>query len=628
MRTVGRSRWSTLMLCAALFAALGMLPPIAGAVDLPPAGAQNFVQTSGPQTPLTIGDYYTSAQGGNDPTGHEFRVFVPCQWNTNLPITFAIFDPEVAVPDPATTDPIQADDEIRNSQNQEVDSNNSASNTSFTLIAPGGANVSKTYTPTGGTNRLWVELQTIKLDVAGYGCGTYVLRAVTGGNDDNAYVIRVGNVSGCTVTPGSCSTVSAATSQTIGDQPADSNPDKKNGTGDEIVIGMQRTSFQQYPLAPGADPNTLACQNFYTFVNPAIGSVTFNNFDLDQKVNGKKTVDYYPPGATDATKKTGTVSGDQRWNGDPAPGVDANGVPVRKGDSYAIDDNNAGWWRIKVCTEPANPPTSAKNQYIVESSAGVLFLEQPPMPEMSLTKTDGVNEATRGQLLTYVMTFANTSTGPTAGAAYNVTLSDKLPIGTTYQSCAVDAPYTGTCSFANGSVSYSLNEIVPSGATGSVRVTVKVNNDAPARLENLAQVDYGDNLGNRYPPKRAVDVDTVPAPVPPNAVTLANFTATRGDGTIALRWTTTSEIDSTGFYILRSAGSPETATRISPLIRAVGANGGASYSWTDADPSYGATYWLEEVDSSGTITRYGPVKAAAAVTANYSVLVPLATSRN
>lgn len=620
MPTVGRTRWPALLLCVAL--ALLLLTPSARAVDLPPAGAKNFIQTSGPQTLLNIGDYYTSQQGGKLPD-HEFIAYVSCTWPTNLPITFAIFDPEVAVPDPASSDPIPADDEIRNAQNQEVDTNNVASDSTFTLTAPGGASITKTYTPNGGTNRRWVELLTVQPGSAGYGCGQYSLRASTGGNDDNAYVLRIANDPDCTVTPGTCSTVSDQTSALMGNANFTDNPDGKAGSGDELAIGMERTSFQQYP----GNDTALACQRFYTFAPPNIGTVTFNNFDLDLGVQGDKQVNYYPPAnAANPAKITGTVSGNAVWNNPPTPGTDANGVPLRGGDKIAIDASNAGWWTIEVCTQPANPQNnSAKNQYIVESSAGVLFLDLPPQPRMTLSKTDGLDVAQRGQTLNYVVTFANTSDQTsTPGAAANVQLTDTIPVGTTYQSCAIDAPYTGTCSFANGVVTYKLNELVAAGAGGTVRVAVTVNNDAPEQLENVAVVNYTDTQGNNYPPARATDLDRVPAPGP-NAVTLTSFTATRGAGTIELAWRTAAEIDSTGFYVLRGVGAdPSSAKAISPLIRAEGANGGASYDWTDNDPVSDASYWLEEVDIHGHTTRYGPVKVSSTISANYTILVPLA----
>ena len=43
------------------------------------------------------------------------------------------------------------------------------------------------------------------------------------------------------------------------------------------------------------------------------------------------------------------------------------------------------------------------------------------------------------------------------------------------------------------------------------------------------------------------------------------------------------------------------------VIAATGAGTGASYEWVDAAaPSGTAFYWLEEIETSGALTEYGP----------------------
>jgi len=94
------------------------------------------------------------------------------------------------------------------------------------------------------------------------------------------------------------------------------------------------------------------------------------------------------------------------------------------------------------------------------------------------------------------------------------------------------------------------------------------------------------------------------------AIVLERFTATPVAGGIEVRWVTSSEINTWGFHLLRSAdGTRESAERITPeLIPAEGrGQAGASYTWldTDVEPGITYTYWLEETETDGTVIEYG-----------------------
>lgn len=599
-----------------LLGALLFIPQSVRAIDIPPPGTSAFIQTSGSSTQLRVGDFYTSPGGGNMADGHEFRILVPCAWPTALPITFALFDPEIADPDPAGS--LLAEDEIRTPLNGETNVTNAdAGDSRFTLRAPDGTLFAdRTFTPNGGTNGLWVELATIDLSVANRGCGFYTLNSTAVGNDDNAWVLRVTNYAGCGVTPGACTPVGAASSALLANT-GDDDPDNIVGSGDEPAIGSLRTSFQQYPIPP-ANGALFSCQNFHTFVGLAQPTVTFHNFDLDSNIPGNETVRYIPPvGSSYPRSIDGTTSENARWNNPP----NANTPPERGGDSFAIEVDDVGWWIIEVCVQI--PTANArKNQYIVEASSGMLFLQQPGTPVMELTKDDGVAVAENDQTLIYAINFANTSdTTPNPGAAQNVTLADPIPVGTTYVGCAINAPYTGTCGLAAGSVAFTLNEAVIPGARGSVQVSVKVDSTAIGQLVNTATLNYGDSFGNRYPPVKATDIDLVRAPAPPAAIGLASFTVGYENGATTLRWQTLAESGTRGFYILRG-NSAASATRISPFIPSRGASGG-SYQWVDPAPLAGARYWLDEIAPDGEI--YGPASTVRPSAGRFSIWLPMAS---
>jgi hypothetical protein len=70
------------------------------AVQAPSPSSSLFVQTSGPNAGLSIGDYYTSPAGGD--TDHLFMICVPADWPTGTPVTVSLFDPEVGGVDPVS----------------------------------------------------------------------------------------------------------------------------------------------------------------------------------------------------------------------------------------------------------------------------------------------------------------------------------------------------------------------------------------------------------------------------------------------------------------------------------------------------------------------------------------------
>jgi len=588
------------------------LPAHLQAVDIAPATSPAFLQTSGPRTSLGTGDFYTNINGANNPLGHTVEVLVPCTWPAATPITFAIFDPEIGVPN-QTTPPI-IDDEIRNATNAEITDPlvipTIADNTRFTLLAPGGATVGPvTFTPGGGSNLLWVELATFTTNQAGYGCGSYRVRTTTGDgpaaalefdNDDNSWRLRVVSDPDCTVTPGTCSGIGATPSGRIGDANGVDNLDGLPGTGDEILIGMIDASFQH------TAPATTSCLDLYEFVDGLVSPVNFHNFDMDESNSPTNiSITYFPPSTSNyAPSFEGVTSENADWNPPPAT---AFPNPPRGGDSFVIDANDVGWWRIRTCVQN-------DNQYIVEGQLGVpAYFSQPPTPRMALSKTNGETLLQDNQVLTYTMTFTNTSnvappTPPNPGSAVNTVLTDQLPVDLTFISCSLVAPVTGTCAHngvnPGGVVTFNLTNMFRPGEGGSLRVVAQfqdIDGDPTNVVTNRATLTYRDPLNNPYPPV-LTEVSN------PTAITLASFSSRWMGSAVRVNWRTGSEDKTLGFHLLR-ATSPDLsqATQVTAaLIPARG--GGSSYGWTDQAAAPGATYyyWLRESETGGATNTYGP----------------------
>ena len=456
------------------------------AVELPPPNSEAFLQTTGPNAGLNIGDFYTNAEPGAGNDSHIIEINVPCSWPGDRPITFSLFDPESR--GGAFAGPPPTVDERRPDGGVAADDDD----TTFTLTAPDGAVVGPVvFTPNGGSNGLWVELVTVTPDTANFGCGIYVLETTTADDDDNGWRLKVEHDPDCDVSvagAGSCTGISNANSNLISNGNEDDNPDGIPGTGDELEIGLVQSSFQH--LGAGAP-----CQDFFFFVDGKTSPLTLNNYDMDDA----GSVTYFLPSGDD---EDGTVSGRTEWN---------NGDRInRGGDVYDIDTTLVGWWRAEICIPE-------DNQYIFEAQEGMpIYFAQPGTPVMEISKDDGKSIVAPGEAITHTIVFTNTSNNTTTpGTATNVTIVDNLPAGVTFQSCDItdlDIAYPGsTCiETAAGEVTVTVNGNILPGEGGFFNIIVSVDADASDTLTNTVALNYEDLLGNQFAPVEATDQTQIP----------------------------------------------------------------------------------------------------------------------
>jgi len=433
-------------------AAILIASPVA-AYDVPLAGSPYFLQTSGPTAGITIGDWYTATAGGGGSGDHYYGIVVPCTWPSGTPIQVDIFSPEMHTAGSVL-------DEIRGAAN----------NTVFEIYAPGtvvaafatpapgapGSLLQTTYAPVATVDN-YVRFYTIPAPVA---CGTYMLRTETLVDDDNGWRLRIGS-----------------------DTDANPNNPPPLASDPGLAITQIYGTFQH----SGANPS---CISLYEYI-AAPGSTTFHNFDLD----GNTSVTYFPPNGAPVA---GTISNDSQWN--------SSGSSTRVGNVVPVAANQVGYWRIETCASPGN-------QFIQEGSTPLGAFFSLPLGS-TVTKTDGVTTAQHGGYLQYTITFTNNSI-PTGAVAANVVIRDTIPTNSTFDSASVAAPFTGTCSFALGVVTCTVNENVAAGASGSVIVNVLVNNPAAGTtVVNNATLDYTDTTTPtpfRYPQERASDTDQLPS---------------------------------------------------------------------------------------------------------------------
>lgn len=448
---------------------------------VPPATTEAFIQTTGPNGALGIGDYRANAAGDND--DHVLSVFIACV--PGVTYFFEIFDPAVEVAGNAT-----ALDEIRPDPPATA-----ADDTTFFVEDPVGGVVGAAVTYTPGTSaNAWTTLATLgPTGVAD--CGEYELHSRTSQDDENGWRFRLTGDNAGTPFEG------------------DAGPDGVLGTGDEAFVVLSAVSYQHRDASP---------QSFYWFSQDGDTDMFMLTFDMDNNINTR----YIAP---DGTITQGTPSGSTVWN---------NAVPQQARPTFAQMVNCSGGAPCDAFDSPmpglweAEISVNLLNQYSFEVPGRQLFLAPPPLPDVVISKFDGVSTVTSPGTNTYTIRIENIGEGaamPLPGPE----VVDTLPAGMTFVSCTVNAPLVGTCASVGntiefqldpqtGSRGYLLGSGAGAGRIGTMTVTTNIAAGLPdgTQLINTATVDFTDLLGNDHAPRSATDPDRVgvPAPVVPTAV--------------------------------------------------------------------------------------------------------------
>jgi hypothetical protein len=120
-----------------------------------------------------------------------------------------------------------------------------------------------------------------------------------------------------------------------------------------------------------------------------------------------------------------------------------------------------------------------------------------------------------------------------------------------------------------------------------------------------------------------IDIDDHPLGLPPGlsllfrcwafedvAIELISFAASPCDGDVILTWSTATETNTFGYYIMRSTSEREGYAGISDIIPGAGTTSSPHhYLFKDTDVSLGIRYFyrLVDVDTSGNETSHGPI---------------------
>jgi uncharacterized repeat protein (TIGR01451 family) len=454
-------RWAAIGLTTVLILtlALGSYSQISKAVEVPDPGPLQ-IQTSGPNTPLLIGDWYSHVTGDN--TYHLLIIPVPDTYPTTQDITVRLFDPECYN---APGDPRY--DEIRDAADDNSDDMANATTTTYRLLAPDGVTViqNTTYDPVAATDQQWVVFATFRTET--YGSGNYELHITTGDNDDNTWRIRI-------------------------------DPDDPDGipNGNEIGTPFMRITYQFFPPPDPPYDHTFW---FYVPNDWALPTVTLHNFDFDfdldpgdSLMTSDASITYVAPSGT---AYAGTLSGHTGWNDGVANG---GASPNRAGDNVPTE---FGWWQMQV------RGFYDDNQILVEAGDLPMYTDRPTQlaANVGLTKSRTTpSPVPVGETVSFDVTLTNTGLTPII----------TLPLEDTYDSTYLDfqsaSPAPDFVDEATGTLRW--NNLAPSsGLVPDQSVTVTLNFTALASTAggvtvNTATVSGAqDDNENELPQQEASD---------------------------------------------------------------------------------------------------------------------------
>ncbi len=485
--------------------------------QIPPDFSQVYIQTNGANAATTLGDWYSAssaAPAGNFFGGgggyHYVAIYVPPGFNR--PVTIELFSPEL------NANALLADeiDGTADATQFELYGPGTPLGPGFANPGPGTGTFVRDYLPSAAAES-WTAFVTLPVDpTTGFVApGRYIVRAQTGldpsdpdtSNDQNGWRLRVG----------------WDHDNDPSTAPLD-NLDGVFGTNDELVIGLTQISYQHdVPMSggPADDPTNVRARSLvlYQYVAPGQSFVSFHNFDFDSvSIPGSTQRIYRPSDAFDPNDPmAGGIVAEGVADGVSDNGVWNGGTRTDRGTGFVVNGApfvESGWWRIVTAL-------STHNQFIQEGQTGVpTFFEQPPTPVLTVSKTDGLTVTSPGNVQTYTVTFANTASGPTAGAANDVVITDTLPDNVTFDTVLFNDPnYGGTFAFdaATRQVTITLDRAVFAGASGSVQVRVVVNAGATGNVVNRVDLSYRDALyenngqGTLYTAAPAFDTDVIQA---------------------------------------------------------------------------------------------------------------------
>lgn len=277
-------------------------------------------------------------------------------------------------------------------------------------------------------------------------------------------------------------------------------------------------------------------------------------------------------------------------------------------------------------SEQQRPTLYANDTDTVQASGAI---------DVGLTIDSQTKEVIPGKPLTYTLTYSNQG----SLLARGLVITETVPANTTFDanastqgwSCPDASPAGTVCTFMIPDPVIDPPPLVRSsiGLQQQGNLTFVVHVAAPlpagvAQVSNTASI--GDDGSQGADANQSNNTATITLNVQPTAITLRYLHAERSDSSVLIAWATDSSDQSLGFHVLRSSdGLRAHAERVTTSLIPVASHGRAEYSWTDVSATDGTwTYWLQEIELSGAVNEYGPVRTTTTqLAATYRILLPV-----
>lgn len=202
---------------------------------------------------------------------------------------------------------------------------------------------------------------------------------------------------------------------------------------------------------------------------------------------------------------------------------------------------------------------------------------------------------------TFLITVNNAGTSSVSSAQ----VTDILPAGLSFSSA------TATAGTYNGGTGIWNIPTIPAGGSSTLTLSTIVQ-QIGSTIQNCA------NLTSSSPADSNSNNNSSCVSITPTHVILSGFRAYEDKGRMAIEWTTSSENDTAGFYLLRKDEKGDYLrinNRILPGLLTSPQGGTYSLIDTGASPDKSYTYILVEIEGRGSRNVYGPftVKAGKAL---------------
>ncbi|MFV9505668.1 MAG: Calx-beta domain-containing protein, partial [Oscillochloridaceae bacterium umkhey_bin13] len=376
-----------------------------------PLARGNFMVTGGPLSNTQFGFWHTSNQpdAGN---GYNYvALTVPCDWPVGSPLTIELRDQ--AMWGGAPSRDVPRDFGIGDTIFELYDVGTSLG-TSAATPGPGatGSLVEVVYSPQASAG--WEPFYTINNPQP---CGSYILRSVSSGDDENYWGVRAGFLS----------------SGTLLTSPL--------ADGEGVQVGTLRMTVRS---------DTGACLTGWFYVPAGTSQLNVRTFDMDLSLvdvpglltDPEARIRLYPPGARF----------DPRGLQDGLAAI-ASGMGVWQDN--LVDNPVSGWWRSVTCT------TANNNAYIIEAQTDntllPIYYVAPTRPEVALQTMVSPTSIAPGATSTVSVSYQGGGTG----AAHQVDLVVRLPVGLSFVGDACSGAPGSSCTQTADQLTIRVDRVSP-----------------------------------------------------------------------------------------------------------------------------------------------------------------------